>query len=72
MNKYLDQAAALLAKAADANERENRGFSNLHKHRLEIAERYAALGAIEAGVVPAALVQELLAALTARHADATR
>lgn len=54
MSQYLEEAAALLRKAAAANEQENRGLSvSLMQGRERIAAQFAVLAAIEAGVLPA-------------------
>jgi hypothetical protein len=63
VSRYLEEAAALLRKAADANEKQTYGPS--HGTRVELAGRFAELAAIEAaiesGQLPASLVETLLA-----------
>lgn len=61
MNQYLEEAAALLRKAAEDSEKANAHSSGLlAQGRMRIADKFAALGAIEAGVIPAALLRDLL------------
>lgn len=63
---YLEEAAALLRKVAEDNERENRSKSwELHPTRERIAHQFAGLAAIEMGVIPAALARDLLDRITA-------
>lgn len=67
MNQYLEEAAVLLRKAAEENEKKNRpdGFSitqrDLIAGRERIAMKFAQLGAIEAGVIPAEMARDLAA-----------
>lgn len=64
MNSYLDEAAALLRKAAEKNERTYTASyeSNyLIEGRERIAMKFAQLAAIERGLLPAEMVAELLA-----------
>jgi hypothetical protein len=61
MSGYLEEAAQLLRKAAETNERKNAGYtSDLNKNRLEIADGFARLGAIERGVLPPDWVADVL------------
>ena len=68
MNEYLEEAARLLRKAAEENEKYNGPASRLPdqsgliKGRERIAMKFAELGAIEAGVVPPEMVAALVAA----------
>jgi hypothetical protein len=65
---YLDEAAALLRKAADTNERRNTAFGTprtdreMNEGRERIAMQFAQLAAIERGLIPAEMVGEMLAA----------
>jgi hypothetical protein len=66
---YLAEAAALLRKAAETNEKTNSGgySSQLRDTRLAIAMRFAVLGAIERGALPSGLTDdELFERLTER------
>jgi hypothetical protein len=63
MSQYLEEAAALLRKAQDANEKEN-GISKYpasaaNPGRERIAAQFAVLAAIEAGVLPTELARAL-------------
>jgi hypothetical protein len=61
MNKYLEEAAEQYRKVLAEYENAWRAHpSVLSQNRLEIADKLAALGAIEAGVIPAALLRDLL------------
>lgn len=68
MNQYLEEAAALLRKAAEENEKRFRGDGlnstrdDLIAGRERIALKFAQLGAIEAGAIPAEWVRDLLSA----------
>ena len=64
MSNYLEEAAALLRKAAEKNERENAGQyygKMLIEGRERIAMKFAQLAAIDRGLLPAEMVGELLA-----------
>lgn len=59
---YLDEAAALLRKAAETNESNNRSYVPLLvEGRERIAMKFAQLAAIDKGLVPAEVVESLLA-----------
>ncbi|OXM44942.1 hypothetical protein CFP71_39520 [Amycolatopsis thailandensis] len=69
MSQYLDKAAELIAKAATNNEHHN-GPAALwpkpdayRQTAIQLADAYAALAAIEHGVLPTALVQRVLDAI---------
>jgi hypothetical protein len=67
---YLEEAAALLRKSAEANEESNgkgryASPTALRDGRERIAMKFAQLGAIERGLLP----PEMLAALIAEYAD---
>jgi hypothetical protein len=63
MSQYLEEAAQLLRKAAEENESENARWSALlNTGRERIAMKFAQLGAIEAGLIPTEMIQDLLAA----------
>lgn len=58
---YLEEAAALLRKAAQTNEGVNARFDpSLNKGRERIARLFAELAAIELGVIPASLAKDLI------------
>jgi hypothetical protein len=67
MNQYLEEAAALLRKAAETNEKTatcygtRRTDGEIVEGRERIAMKFAQLGAIERGLIPAEMVGELLA-----------
>jgi hypothetical protein len=61
MNDYLEEAAALLRKAADQNEQMNRLTpSRLNQGRERLAKEFAKLAAIEKGLVPREIADEFL------------
>lgn len=60
MSRYLVKAAALLDKAAEANERDSARYStNLRDERLKIAREYALLALIDKGLLPEPAVTDL-------------
>ncbi|MFI1194132.1 hypothetical protein ACH4T9_12855 [Micromonospora sp. NPDC020750] len=62
---YLAKAGDLLAKAAEANEQENRSYRILLiQGRERIAAQYAQLAAIQRGQLPTSLAKVLLDHLT--------
>ncbi|MBL3805589.1 MULTISPECIES: hypothetical protein [Streptomyces] len=63
MSSYLEEAASLLRKAAATNEESLPS----HERRCEIARDFAMLAAIDRGLLPASLTQDILSALAARH-----
>lgn len=64
MNDFLEEAAALLRKAAESNETDNaRYLELLTKGRERIAMKFAQLGAIERGLLPPEMVGEVLLAI---------
>ncbi|MFD5090410.1 hypothetical protein ACFWMR_07405 [Amycolatopsis thailandensis] len=69
MSQYLDKAADLIAKAAVSNEHHNGPTASwpqpaaYQENAIRLADAYAALAAIEHGVLPAALVQRVLDAI---------
>lgn len=66
---YLAKAAELLALVAKANERDRDSFSNAReKTRLEVASRYADLGAIQRGQMPADMARRMYEQLSTRGA----
>ena len=69
---YLDEAAALLRKAAEDNEKTCRLYSDgsgyLNTNRERIAMKFAQLAAIERGLIPTDMVGDLLAQI-ARSED---
>lgn len=67
MTRYLEEAAALLRKSAETNEKANRSYPGLaNDGRLRIAREFAALAAIDKGLLPAEMVQDVLRAITIR------
>jgi uncharacterized phosphosugar-binding protein len=67
MSRYLEEAAELLRKAAETNERISRtyadGSGHLNTNRERIAMKFAQLAAIEAGLIPTEMIQDLLVAV---------
>lgn len=65
MYDYLAEAAELLRKAADQNERTCKFYSDgsgeLNNNRERIAMKFAQLAAIERGLIPPEMVGEWLA-----------
>lgn len=60
MSRYLEEAAALLRKAAETNERENaRWPESLATGRERIAREFATLAAIDNRLLPAEMIAEL-------------
>ena len=70
MTDYLDEAAALLRKAAVDNEKErissgfSRAFDTIIEGRERIAMKFAQLAAIEKGLVPKEMADEFVAGVT--------
>lgn len=52
MNRYLEEAAALLRKASEANEKPQFG-EPIRSVRVELAKEFAMLAAIDKGLIPA-------------------
>jgi hypothetical protein len=75
MNRYLEEAAALLRKVAADNEKTDGGPGwsrsqyDINQGRERIAMKFAQLGAIEAGLIPAEMIQDLLAAAALRESQ---
>lgn len=66
MSRYLEEAADLLRKAVEANERQNISCPNaLRLGREQIAKQFGELAAIDKGLVPAEVARQLLA----QHAE---
>lgn len=63
MSQYLEEAAALLRKSAETNERENCFSDAANRGRERIAMKFAQLAAIERGLLPAEMVGDLLASI---------
>ncbi|MFH8797682.1 hypothetical protein [Streptomyces sp. NPDC017941] len=68
MSCYLEEAAQLLRKSAEANEKENRAYSScLQRGRERLAREFALLASIDRGLVPAELTADLVAQVIARQ-----
>ncbi|MFB6805446.1 hypothetical protein [Streptomyces sp. NPDC056387] len=68
MSRYLEEAAALLRKSAEANERDCAGYpASLAKGRERIAREFASLAAIDNGLLPAEVTADVLRAIADRH-----
>ncbi|NUR96317.1 MAG: hypothetical protein HOV67_13785 [Kribbellaceae bacterium] len=59
MSRYLEDAARVLRKAEE--------LAGSVEHRIGIANAFAALAAIEKGLLPASLVEVVVEAILARH-----
>jgi hypothetical protein len=67
MSRYLEEAADLLRKSAQTNERNNANYpSLLGEGRERIARHFATLAAIDKGLLPAEITQDVLRAVTAQ------
>lgn len=64
MSLYLEEAADLLRKSADTNEKRNADYGDgLMQVRERIARQFAVLAAIDRGLLPAELTETVLDAL---------
>jgi hypothetical protein len=65
---YLEEAATLLRRAADENEKTCQFYSDgsgpLNKNRERIAMQFAQLAAIERGLIPTEMVRDIIASAT--------
>ncbi|MEV6102640.1 hypothetical protein [Nocardia sp. NPDC051981] len=69
MSRYLEEAAALLRKAAATNEEDNRNYpALLTEGRERIAKEFATLAAIDNGLLPADMLRDVLDAITSQDA----
>ncbi|MCY0931183.1 hypothetical protein OTB20_34380 [Streptomyces sp. H27-H1] len=65
MSRYLEEAAALLRKSVETNEREHAKWpSSLTEGRERIAREFATLAAIDKGLLPAEITADILRAIT--------
>ena len=70
MSRYLEEAAALLRKASAEHERnyaDGSFVNNANEGRERIAREVAALAAIDKGLLPAEITQDVIRALTDHH-----
>ncbi|MFE7664766.1 hypothetical protein [Streptomyces celluloflavus] len=65
MSRYLEEAANLLRKSAAENDRDSWPE---HGKRVQIAREFAMLAAIDKGLLPADIVQDVLRAVADRNA----
>lgn len=64
MSRYLEEAAVLLRKSAETNERKNAEYARgLMEGRERIAKQFAVLAAIDKGMLPAELTETVLDAI---------
>lgn len=64
MTNYLEAAAALVKQAVEASEKENRDYpSILAAERVKHAKVYALLGAIDKGLMPEPVAEEIYSQL---------
>jgi hypothetical protein len=68
MSRYLEEAAGLLRKAADANEKRYGDRSPGIEGRERIAQQFATLAAIDKGLLPADVTRDVLDTITRQHA----
>jgi hypothetical protein len=69
MSRYLEEAASLLRKASTEHERhyaDGLYVSSANEGRERIARGFAALAAIDKGLLPAEITQDVIAAVIAR------
>ncbi|MHB6909007.1 hypothetical protein [Streptomyces sp. DB-54] len=67
MSRYLEEAADLLRKSAATNEQNYAKYPTcLSEGRERIAQQFATLAAIDKGLLPAEVVQDVLRAITDR------
>ncbi|WP_069883516.1 hypothetical protein [Streptomyces luteocolor] len=70
MSRYLEEAAALLRKSAESNEKQNNAkdyrIDSLMEGRERIARQFATLAAIDKGLLPADITADVVRALTER------
>ncbi|MBR8638633.1 hypothetical protein KEF29_03290 [Streptomyces tuirus] len=64
MSRYLSEAAEVLKKADAANDK---ALVPQQEIRLKIANGFATLAAIDNGLLPAEVTQDVIAAVVARH-----
>jgi len=70
MTNYLEAAAALVKKASDANEsKPGRVDSVRDDCRIEYAKVYALLGAIDKGLMPEAVAEEIYGQLRSKGSN---
>lgn len=66
MSRYLEEAANLLRKAAETNERDHAKWpASLAEGRERIAREFATLAAIDKGLLPAEITTDILRAIAA-------
>ncbi|MEU7149179.1 hypothetical protein AB0B15_14255 [Streptomyces sp. NPDC045456] len=74
MSRYLEEAAALLRKAAETHEEMVQKYictsGQANEPRERIARGFATLAAIDKGLLPAEMVQDVLHAVTGRNGGA--
>ncbi|MFK8850471.1 hypothetical protein [Streptomyces sp. Ac-502] len=75
MSRYLEEAAALLRKAAEAHERSCKTNTLMTteqdiKRRESLARHFATLAAIDKGLLPAEMVQDAVRAFAGRNGGA--
>ncbi|WP_031189840.1 MULTISPECIES: hypothetical protein [Streptomyces] len=74
MSRYLEEAADLLRKAAEAHEETVQKYicssRQANEPRERLAREFATLAAIDKGLLPAEMVQDVLRAVTGRNGGA--
>ncbi|MEW1754094.1 hypothetical protein [Streptomyces angustmyceticus] len=71
MSRYLEEAAALLRKSAQVVEKkaaQAQYGDSYNDQRIAVAREFATLAAIDEGLLPAEIVQDVLRAITDRAA----
>ncbi|MFD5795626.1 hypothetical protein ACFWIO_19210 [Streptomyces diastatochromogenes] len=67
MSRYLEEAASLLRKSAQANEQRNLAYPlRLEEGRERIAREFATLAAIDKGLLPAEITEDVIRAIVGR------
>jgi hypothetical protein len=68
MSKYLEAAAELIKKASDHNEKSNIGYESVRNSgRVEYAKLYALLGAVDKGLMPEVVAEEIYGQLRSKR-----
>ncbi|GCD37976.1 hypothetical protein OEIGOIKO_05786 [Streptomyces chrestomyceticus JCM 4735] len=71
MSRYLEEAADLLRNARDELEETAKVYrGDYERRRIAIAREFATLAAIDKGLLPAEMVQDVLRAVTGRTGGA--
>lgn len=66
MTNYLEAAAALVKKMSDNNEANRSSSSSLDAYRTDYVKLYALLAAIDKGILPAPMAEEIYGQLRSK------